>query len=148
MMRFREENRFVCRCGGGTMWLFRRGQGYGVARCAIERLYRAQGWQGAPRRGKFTVMPSEGTPGPADRVDRQFWAAYPDRLWVAGFAYVPTWSGMVYGAFMIEVFSRTDRGLARRHEDDQTRGSRGCGACALGSRARGLPDRQGPYLSH
>ena len=43
---------------------------------------------------------------PADLVDRQFWAAAPDRLWVADFAYVPTWTGMVYVAFVFDVFSR------------------------------------------
>src|SRR5262249_47815519 len=30
----------------------------------------------------------------------------PDRLWVADFTYVPTWSGMVYVAFVIDAYSR------------------------------------------
>jgi putative transposase len=30
----------------------------------------------------------------------------PDRLWVANFTYVPTWTGMVYVAFVIDAYSR------------------------------------------
>lgn len=88
------------------MWIHLRLKGHDVARCTIERLYRAQGWQGATRRRRFKVMASDGTPRPADRVDRGFWAAWPNRLWVADFSYVPTWAGMVYVAFVIDVFSR------------------------------------------
>ena len=33
-------------------------------------------------------------------------------MWVADFTYVATWAGMVYVAFVIDVFSRRDRGLA------------------------------------
>jgi transposase InsO family protein len=39
-------------------------------------------------------------------VERDFTAAAPNRLWVADFTYVPTWSGTVYVAFVIDVFSR------------------------------------------
>ena len=37
---------------------------------------------------------------------RQFSPAAPDRLWVADFTYVPTWTGMVYVAFVIDACSR------------------------------------------
>jgi putative transposase len=30
----------------------------------------------------------------------------PNRTWVADFTYVPTWSGMVYVAFVIDAYSR------------------------------------------
>ena len=43
---------------------------------------------------------------PADLVCRQFSPAAPDRLWVADFTYVPTWTGMVYVAFVIDAYSR------------------------------------------
>ncbi|WP_425572763.1 DDE-type integrase/transposase/recombinase, partial [Nocardioides hwasunensis] len=43
---------------------------------------------------------------PLDRVDRQFWAARPNQLWVADFTYVATWAGTVYVAFIFDVFSR------------------------------------------
>ena len=45
-------------------------------------------------------------------MQRQFHADRPNRLWVADFTYVPTWSGMVYVAFVIDVYSR--RVLGRR----------------------------------
>jgi putative transposase len=45
-------------------------------------------------------------PAPADLVRRQFSPAVPDRLWVADFTYVPTWTGMVYVAFVIDACSR------------------------------------------
>jgi hypothetical protein len=42
----------------------------------------------------------------SDLVKRQFTAGAPNRLWVADFTYVATWSGAVYVAFAIDVFSR------------------------------------------
>ena len=41
-----------------------------------------------------------------DLVQRQFHAERPNQLWVADFTYVPTWRGVVYVAFVIDVFSR------------------------------------------
>jgi putative transposase len=39
-------------------------------------------------------------------VNREFSATRPDQLWVADFNYCSTWSGVVYVAFIIDVFSR------------------------------------------
>ncbi len=41
-----------------------------------------------------------------DLVNRNFSASRPDELWVADFTYCSTWSGIVYVAFIIDVFSR------------------------------------------
>ena len=41
-----------------------------------------------------------------DLVNRNFTATRPDALWVADFTYCSTWSGVVYVAFIIDVFSR------------------------------------------
>jgi putative transposase len=43
---------------------------------------------------------------PADLVQRQFRPVAPNRVWVADFVYVPTWSGMVYVAFVIDAYAR------------------------------------------
>ena len=43
---------------------------------------------------------------PLDLVERDFTATAPNRLWVADFTYVATWSGVVYVAFVIDAFSR------------------------------------------
>jgi putative transposase len=41
-----------------------------------------------------------------DKVNRVFKADRPNKLWVSDFTYVPTWSGTVYVAFVIDVFAR------------------------------------------
>jgi putative transposase len=94
------------RFGARKMWIHLRGKGHDVARRTIERIYRQQGWTGAMRKRKFKVLPSDGTERPIDLVDRQFWASRPNQLWVADFTYVATWDGMVYVAFIFDVFSR------------------------------------------
>jgi putative transposase len=42
----------------------------------------------------------------ADRVNRDFTADRPNRTWVADFTYVATWPGIVYVAFVVDVYSR------------------------------------------
>jgi putative transposase len=100
-------NRFVCRFGARKMWLHLRRGGHDVARCTVERLMARHGWAGALRgRRPRTTIPAAADPRPADLVDRDFTAAAPNRLWVADFTYVATWSGTVYVAFVFDVFSR------------------------------------------
>ena len=55
---------------------------------------------------KRTTVPIELSARPADLVERQFSAAAPNRLCVADLTYVSTWTGFVYAAFVIDVFSR------------------------------------------
>ena len=82
-------------------------EGVSVARCTVERLMRAAGLQGV-RRGKTvrTTIPDAGAARPADLVNRRFAASAPNQLWVVDFTYVSTWTGFVYVAFAIDVFSR------------------------------------------
>jgi putative transposase len=93
--------------GARKVWLALNRQGIMVARCTVERLMRELGLAGA-RRGKRvrTTVPGPGAARPADLVGRRFSPSAPDRLWVADFTYVPTWSGMVYVAFVIDAYSR------------------------------------------
>ena len=42
----------------------------------------------------------------ADLVERAFKAEAPNRLWVADITYIPTWSGFLYLAIVLDVFSR------------------------------------------
>ncbi len=66
-----------------------------------------QGLVGALRGKKIrTTIPDEKADRPPDLVDRNFFATRPNQLWVADFTYVPTWDGMVYVAFVFDVFSR------------------------------------------
>jgi len=55
---------------------------------------------------KKTTSPDPAQPCPDDKVNRQFVAAMPNQLWVADFTYVSTWAGVVYVAFIIDVFAR------------------------------------------
>jgi putative transposase len=98
---------FVARLGARKLWLHLRRDGHDVARCTVERLMTQMGIAGATRaKNPVTTTPDDRHYRPADLVDRQFWATAPDRLWVADFTYVPTWTGMVYVAFIFDVFSR------------------------------------------
>ena len=65
------------------------------------------GLQGA-KRGKTwkTTIPDAAAERPLDRVQRQFQAERPNQLWVADFTYVSTWAGVVFVAFVIDVFAR------------------------------------------
>jgi putative transposase len=93
--------------GARKVWLALNREGTPVARCTVERLMRELGLAGA-RRGRRirTTRPDAAAARPADLVRRQFTAPGPDRLWVADFTYVPTWTGMVYVAFVIDAYSR------------------------------------------
>ena len=57
-------------------------------------------------RRQRTTVSGDAADRPADLVDRQFGAEAPNRLWVADLTYVPTWSGFVYAAFVIDAYSR------------------------------------------
>jgi putative transposase len=104
--RVYDENLFVY--GADKIWTQLNAEGIGVARCTVERLMRSMGLSGA-RRGKTwaaTTHSDHGFDRPADLVDRDFAAPAPNRLWVADITYVKTFSGWVYVAFVIDVYSR------------------------------------------
>ncbi len=88
-------------------WHALRRDGMDVARCTVERLMRDMGLQGVVRGKKLvTTQPDSAQPCPDDKVNRAFHAERPNQLWVSDFTYVPTWSGTVYVAFVIDVFAR------------------------------------------
>ena len=59
--------------------------------------------RGKPAR---TTVSDKAAPCPLDRVNRQFHAPAPNRLWVSDFTYVSTWTGMVYVAFVIDIYAK------------------------------------------
>ena len=93
--------------GARKIWHVLRRQGEDAARCTVERLMRSLGIRGVVR-GKevITTNPDTSLPCPDDKVNRLFKADRPNKLWVSDFTYVPTWSGTVYVAFVIDVFAR------------------------------------------
>ncbi len=83
-----------------------KGERHGRKR--IARLMRDAGLVGACHRGSgptTTRRDEEARPAP-DLVDRNFKAQAPDQLWVADITYVPTMSGFLYLAIVLDVFSR------------------------------------------
>jgi len=99
--------RFVQTLGSRKLWIWLRGQGHDVARCTVERIMREQGWEGARYGSKHkTTIADDAHRRYPDLVDRRFYAAAPNRLWVADFTYVSTWMGFVYVAFVIDAYSR------------------------------------------
>ena len=93
--------------GARKVWRQLHREGIGVARCTVERLMRLEGLKGVVRgETKRTTIPDEDAARPADLVDRSFEADRPDRLWLSDITYVPTWSGFVYAALVIDAYSR------------------------------------------
>jgi putative transposase len=99
--------RFVSSLGSRKMWLRLRAKGHDVAKCTIERLMRDSGWEGASYGRKHpTTVGDPKRPRHPDLVERNFNPSAPNRLWVADFTYCPTWTGMVYVAFVIDAYAR------------------------------------------
>lgn len=82
--------------------------GESAPRCQVQRLMRAHGIQGAKRRGKpwRTTIPDPDALRRPDLVGRDFTAEEPNRLWVGDLSYLRCWEGVVYFAFVIDVYSR------------------------------------------
>ena len=78
-----------------------------IDRARVTRLMSELDIRGAARtRTMRTTRPDKSSPRAPDLVKRQFTAEHPNELWVSDFTYVPTWSGFVYVAFIIDVYSR------------------------------------------
>jgi putative transposase len=90
-----------------------KAQGIHVGRKRVARLMREAGLQGATRRKwmNTTVRDRNARPAP-DLVNRNFTAAAPNRLWVADITYIPTWTGFLYLAVVLDAFSRKIVGWA------------------------------------
>jgi putative transposase len=82
--------------------------GESVGRDHVKRLMREHEIVGAKRRGKpwRTTTPDPAATRSPDRVNRDFTAEAPDRLYVADFTYLRCWEGVVFFSFIIDVFSR------------------------------------------
>ena len=93
--------------GAHKVWKQLNREAIPVARCTVERLMNRLGIEGV-RRGKrcITTIPADMADKPLDLVNREFTADRPNQLWVADITYVATWSGFVYVAFVVDVFSR------------------------------------------
>ena len=88
-------------------------QGIHVGRKRVARLMRAARVQGVSRRKWVTTTTRDPESRPApDLVQRQFAVDGPDRLWVADITYVPTGTGFLYLAVVLDAWSRRVIGWA------------------------------------
>lgn len=106
IQRLHEENYGVY--GARKMHALLRREGWDLGRDQAARLMKLAGVEGVKRSKKvFTTKSDPASAKPKDLVERDFTAPAPNRLWVADITYVATWAGFAYGAFVIDVFSRT-----------------------------------------
>jgi len=81
-------------------------EGVHVGRKRVARLMKLVELEGITRRKKYrSSRDKDASPAP-DLVDRQFKANRPNQLWVADITYIPTWSGFLYLAVVLDVWSR------------------------------------------
>ena len=93
--------------GARKLWISARRAGYDIGRDQTARLMKVLGIAGV-RRGKRvrTTRPNDKAARPPDLVERDFTADRPNLLWVTDLTYVPTWAGVAYVCFIVDVFSR------------------------------------------
>ena len=85
----------------------RLGHGIPCSRKRVARLMREAGLQGVSRRrAKGITRRNPKRPSFDDRVERQFTAKYPDRLWVADITQHKTDEGWLYLAVILDAYSR------------------------------------------
>ncbi len=85
----------------------KREHGLVVDKDRVGRLMSELGIRGVHRgRQPWTTKPDPANPRAPDLVKRRFVADRPNQLWVSDFTYVSTWSGFVYVAFIVDVYSR------------------------------------------
>ena len=94
--------------GYRKLWLAFKRAGEDVGRDRVKRLMRANGIQGAKRRGKpwRTTISDPAAARSPDLVNRDFTAERPDALWLADFTYLRCWEGVVFFSFVIDAYSR------------------------------------------
>jgi putative transposase len=94
--------------GSRRTWKTLRREGIEVGRGRVERLMRTNGLQGAQRQAKrrWLTQADETARRPADLVERRFLADAPNQLWVCDLTYLKTREGLVFLAFVKDVFSR------------------------------------------
>ena len=64
------------------------------------------GLAGVSRRRFVRTTVRDGSRQAPDLVERAFKAKAPNRLWVADITYIPSWSGFLYLAIVLDAFSR------------------------------------------
>jgi putative transposase len=88
-------------------------EGLVVGHNRVARLMRKAGLVGVSRRkGCWTTVRNRDAQPAPDLVKREFVADAPNQLWVADITYIPTWTGFLFLAVVLDVFSRRIVGWA------------------------------------
>jgi putative transposase len=88
-------------------------EGVRVGRKRVARIMRGNGIRGVSRRKWTTTTTRDRTASLApDLVKRDFAVQGPNQLWVADITYVPTWTGFLYVAVVLDAWSRRVVGWA------------------------------------
>jgi len=99
--------------GTPRIWQDLVGAGIRVGKKRVARLMREMGICGVSRRKRITTTRKGKQARKApDLVERDFTVEGPNKLWIADITYVPTWSGFLYLAVVIDAFSRRVVGWA------------------------------------
>lgn len=90
-----------------------RDEGTRVGRKRVARVMKSAKLVGVTRRRWTTTTRRDRNAVPApDLVNREFSAKGPNQLWVADITYIPTWTGFIYLAVVLDVWSRKIVGWA------------------------------------
>ena len=105
-----------------------------VGKNRVARLMRCAGIQGVHRRkrGRTTMRDVDTAPA-SDLVERNFVVDGPDKLWVSDITYVRTWSGWLYVAITLDVFSRRVVGVGDGRQSSHRARDRGARHGAVGA---------------
>ncbi|WP_354188372.1 DDE-type integrase/transposase/recombinase [Arthrobacter sp. UYCu712] len=89
-----------------TQWLRRSGFPE-ASKHTVDRLMREEGMNGLVRGRKTrTTIPGKDGRRAGDLLNRDFTSPAPNQIWVTDFTYVPVYSGFVYVALVIDLYSR------------------------------------------
>ena len=111
--------------------------GIRIGRKRVARLMSQAGLAGVSRRRFITTTTRGDGRQAADLVERNFSADAPDQLWVADITYIPSWSGFLYLAVVLDAFSRRIVGWSmatHRHATGARRAEHGVGDTAAAGR--------------
>jgi transposase InsO family protein len=93
--------------GRRKMTHYLRRRGLTAAFCTVDRLMRDLGMNGVRRgKGVRTTVRSRNGQRAEDLLKRDFTAPAPNTRWIADFTYCRSWTGFVYVAFVVDVFSQ------------------------------------------
>jgi putative transposase len=126
-----------------------RDDGIRIGQKRVARLMRAEGIAGTTLRRFCMTTQRDGTGRQApDLVDRNFKVDGPNKLWVADITYVPTWTGFLFLAVVLDAWSRKIVGWSmavkqRRPSNVIHHSDQGCQytSIAFGKRCRELDVR-------